>query len=447
MERWYIGLQARTSPIDLTQYLGCLVRQYGLGDFITRACYERQARQKKTGEYYYFVGVVSDEKGHIPEDKHQAFYRMLKAIGLHDRQLYVHYDEIQSMSSKELESLSFRQIKMVQLNRYTPTDPFDFVASSEDSAHVTEDTKQVFNHLLFYLSTYGRGTWQQFRTMCAELGLDSTGECARRISRRLRLLGHIEASRDGQNWFAAPACFVQFEGKNQQYHAFLAGQRSPRLLEILQRETHAIVSVQPYGNAPEQVLVTFPNESTARAFADDYSRQYHPIYLAGQAGLKMASILPSLDEWEASLPILSIIKGHYRFERWVDGCFESMPLPRETGMYRLIHDSERFDHPQLTLYYDADADTWKRADWYGIRFLALRRTGTPCDVHYDSARRELATALEQRWPDLYERSLVLASGRLPHFHNDHAIYSNITAAQAHILAGKLGVNLIEHGGA
>jgi hypothetical protein len=155
--------------------------------------------------------------------------------------------------------------------------------------------------------------------------------------------------------------------------------------------------------------------------------------------------LPGLDEWEAALPVLSIVKGHYRFERWVDGDLESVPLPRETGMYRLTHNPERFEHPQLTLFYNADTDTWRRADWYGIRFLALRRTGTSCDVHYDSARRELAVALEQRWPDLYERSLVLASGQLPSFHNDHAIYTNISATQAHILASKLGANLIEHG--
>lgn len=446
MERWYIGLRTRSSPIDLTQNLGRLVRQYGLGDFITRACYERRSGHKRIGEYYYFVGVVSDEKGYIPEEKYQSFYSVLHQLGVHDSQIYVYYDEIQPMASKEIEAFNFRQIRMVQLNRYLPTDPFDFAASSEDSSHIAEDTNPVFNHLLFCLSAYGRGTWQQFRTICIELDLDSTGEYARRISRRLRSLGHIEFSRDGQNWFAAPSCLVQVESGNQQYHAFVAGQRSSRLLEMLQQDTHLMTAAQPYGNAPEQVQVTFPDEFAAQAFVDDYSKQHHPIYLAGHAGLKIASGLPSLDEWEAALPVLSIVKGHYRFERWVDGDLESVPLPRETGMYRLTHNSERFEHPQLTLYYNADTDTWRRADWYGIRFLALRRTGTSCDVHYDSARRELAVSLEQRWPDLYERSLVLASGRLPHFHNDHAIYSNITTAQVHILASKLGANLIEHGG-
>ncbi|GAB4514740.1 MAG: hypothetical protein OHK0046_17240 [Anaerolineae bacterium] len=67
-------------------------------------------------------------------------------------------------------------------------------------------------------------------------------------------------------------------------------------------------------------------------------------------------------------------------------------------------------------------------------------------MHYDSARQELAISLNQRWPDLYERSLVLASGQLPGSHNGHAIYTNISATQVHILASKLGANLIEHGG-
>jgi hypothetical protein len=446
MERWYIGFRTRNLPDELTQKLGRLVRQYGLDDFITRACYERRTAHKRNGEYYYFVGVVSNEKGRIPDEKYQPFYSALQQLGVYDSQIYVYYDEIQPMASKEIEAFNFRRIKMVHLNRYVPTDPFDFATSAEDKHQITQDTNPVFNQLLFCLSAYGRGTWQQFRTICAELGIETTGEYARRISRRIRSLGHIELSRDGQNWFAAPSCLVQFEGGDQRYHAFLAGQRSPRLLEILHRKTHTITAAQPYGNAPEQVVVTFPNESTAQAFVDDYSKQHHPIHLAGQAGLKIASRLPGLDEWETNLPIPSIVKGHYRFKRWVDGDFESVPLPRETGMYRLTHNSERFEHPQLTLFYNADADTWRKADWYGIRYLALRRAGASCEVHYDSARRELATAVEQRWPDLYERSLVLASGRLPHFHNDYAIYSNITAAQAHILASKLGANLIEHGG-
>jgi len=446
MERWYIGLRTRSSPVELTDRLGKLVRQYGLSDFITRACYERRSGHKRIGEYYYFMGVVSDEKGYIPDEKYQSFYSVLNQLGVHDSQIYVYYDEIQTMASKEIEAFSFRQIKMVHLKRYAPNDPFDFSISAEDSTHIAEDTKPVFNQLLLCLSAYGRGTWQQFRAICVELGIDSTGAYARRISRNLRSLGHIELSRDGQNWFAAPSCLVQIDGGDHQYHAFLAGQRSTRLLEMLQRETHAIISAQPYGNAPARVLITFPDESAALAFADDYSRQHHPIYSAGYAGLKIASVLPSLDEWETALPILSIVKGNYHFEKWVDSGFKSMPLPQDSGMYRLTHVSERFEHPQLTLYYDADTGIWRRADWYGIRFLALRRTGSSCDVHYDPVQHELAVSHDQRWPDLYERSLVLASGQLPVFRNNHAIYSNISASQAHLLTGKLGANLIEHKG-
>jgi len=445
MERWYICLQTRRSPVELTDRLSKLVRQYGLSEFITRACYEKGAGNKKQGEYYYFIGVISEEKGVIPDDKNNVLHTVLSQLSLYNIGLYVDYDEIQPMASKEIEGFNFRQIKMVRLNKYLPNDPFDFAASAEDS-NIAEDTKPVFNQLLFCLSAYGRGTWQQFRAICVEIGIDSTGEYARRISRNLRALGHIELSRDGQNWFAAPSCLVQIDGGDHQYHAFLAGQRSTRLLEMLQRETHAIISAQPYGNAPARVLITFPDESAALAFADDYSRQHHPIYSAGYAGLKIASVLPSLDEWETALPILSIVKGNYHFEKWVDSGFKSMPLPQDSGMYRLTHVSERFEHPQLTLYYDADTGIWRRADWYGIRFLALRRTGSSCDVHYDPVQHELAVSHDQRWPDLYERSLVLASGQLPVFRNNHAIYSNISASQAHLLTGKLGANLIEHKG-
>jgi len=445
MERWYICLQTRRSPVELTDRLSKLVRQYGLSEFITRACYEKGAGNKKQGEYYYFIGVISEEKGVIPDDKNNVLHTVLSQLSLYNIGLYVDYDEIQPMASKEIEGFNFRQIKMVRLNKYLPNDPFDFAASAEDS-NIAEDTKPVFNQLLFCLSAYGRGTWQQFRAICVEIGIDSTGEYARRISRNLRALGHIELSRDGQNWFAAPSCLVQIDDGDHQYHTFLAGQRSPRLLEMLQRETHVTITSQPYSNAPERVLITFPDESAALAFADDYSRQHHPIRSAGYAGLKIASVLPSLDGWETTLPILSIVKGNYHFEKWVDSGFESMSLPQDSGMYRLTHVSERFEHPQLTLYYDADTGIWRKADWYGIRFLALRRTGSSCDVHYDPVQHDLAVSRDQRWPDLYERSLVLASGQLPVFHGNHAIYSNISASQAHLLTGKLGANLIEHRG-
>jgi len=445
MERWYICLQTRRSPVELTDRLSKLVRQYGLSEFITRACYEKGAGNKKQGEYYYFIGVISEEKGVIPDDKNNVLHTVLSQLSLYNIGLYVDYDEIQPMASKEIEGFNFRQIKMVRLKKYLPNDPFDFAASAEDS-NIAEDTKPVFNQLLFCLSAYGRGTWQQFRAICVEIGIDSTGEYARRISRNLRALGHIELSRDGQNWFAAPSCLVQIDDGDHQYHTFLAGQRSPRLLEMLQRETHVTITSQPYSNAPERVLITFPDESAALAFADDYSRQHHPIRSAGYAGLKIASVLPSLDGWETTLPILSIVKGNYHFEKWVDSGFESMSLPQDSGMYRLTHVSERFEHPQLTLYYDADTGIWRKADWYGIRFLALRRTGSSCDVHYDPVQHDLAVSRDQRWPDLYERSLVLASGQLPVFHGNHAIYSNISASQAHLLTGKLGANLIEHRG-
>lgn len=440
MERWYAGFRTRKSPYELTESLGRLVRQHKLGDLITRACYERRTG----GEYYYFVGIISEEKGNIPEEV--PF--VLRQLALYDQGIYVYYDEIQHMASKEIESFNFRQIRMAQPRKYIQSDPFDFTASAEEGLRTTDETSPAFNQLLICLSAYGRGTWQQFRTICAEIGIDSTGEYSRRISRRLRSLGHIELSKDGQNWYAAPSCLVQVDDGYHQYHAFLAGQRSHRLLEELQRESaRTSVTAQPYGNAPEEYLVSFPDETSAQSFADTYSRQHHPIRLVGYAGLKIANHLPSLDEWEVSLSEPSIVEGHYSFEQWVGGgSFKSIPLPKETGMYRLKHDSKGFEHPQMTLYYNADTKTWRRAEWYGIRFLTLRRTGISCDVHYDHARRELAIHRDQRWPDLYERSLVLASGQLPSYRNSHAIYTNISAEQAHILADKLGANLIEHGG-
>ena len=76
----------------------------------------------------------------------------------------------------------------------------------------------------------------------------------------------------------------------------------------------------------------------------------------------------------------------------------------------------------------------------------LRRIGETCEFHYDEHLKTLSIAKDQRLPDLYERSLVLASGRLPIYRHDQVIFGNISETLAHIVANKLEAEFIEYRG-
>jgi hypothetical protein len=444
MERWYIAFNTVGSPYHILNKLEHAVRQHQLGDFVVRFCCERGAGRRR-GQFYVFIGVASEQKGIIPSEIYHEFYTLLQRLKLHDNNLYVYFDDVKKMVTKELEIHNLRQIKRLRLDKLEPSDPFNY-ASKESIQQRDIDLNDAYNKLLYWMSAYGRGTWQQFRMACKELGLDPSGEHSRRIMRRLRSLGHVELTRDGQNWLIAPTCLIETGADARPCCTFLAGQRSPALLRTLKDSTYTETEPQPYGDAPETVRVTFTSREHAENLIHDLSPQHHPVYLAGQAGLKIASTLPDLVSWEAHLPVLSVVKGYYTYEQWLNDGFYPIELPRETGLYRLTHVATHFDHPQLTLFYDSERDTWRKGDWYGLRYLMLRRTGQTCEFHYDHNLSALSISLDHRLPDLYERSLVLASGRLPIFRYAQVIFGGVPETLAHILANKLEAEFIEYRG-
>lgn len=442
MERWYIAFNTVGSPHDILSRLVQAVRQHQLGDFVVRFCYEKGVRK---GQFYVFIGIASEGKGIIPTENYNEFHSMIKRLRLRDNGLYVYFDEVQRMVTKELEIHNLRQIKMLKPSKLPPTDPFNY-ASRPSTEKLDANLNESYNKLIYWLSAYGRGTWQQFKTACRELGLDPEGEYSRRIMRRLRSLGHVELTKDGQNWFIAPPAIVMTDSDSRQHYTFLAGQRSPILIQELQKVAQVETEPQPYSDAPEVIRVTFTSQSIVDNFLQDFAKDYHPVYMAGLAGFEIASSLPDLEFWETDLPSLAIVKANYTFEQWLSDGFKSIELPKETGLYRLTHTSTRFDHPQLTLFYHAESNSWRKGDWYGLRYLMMRRTGETCEFYYDHNLKRLSIPMENRPPDIYERSLVLASGRLPIFRNGQVIFGDVPETLAHMLANKLEAEFIEYKG-
>ena len=140
----------------------------------------------------------------------------------------------------------------------------------------------------------------------------------------------------------------------------------------------------------------------------------------GVVSVQLARLLPDLEGWKTILTAIDRINTtHYNIEIWNGNRFSSCDTFYErdgqyfgeSGMYRLTRGKDTNTY-QVVLYLDQPNQRWLRGDWYGLRFLAYDSTGRDFEVTYDSSTRNLLIPIDERWPLLYERALVLASGSL-----------------------------------
>jgi hypothetical protein len=265
------------------------------------------------------------------------------------------------------------------------------------------------NNLLFWLSAAGTGRRDELLRTCQVLGLAQDGRQARRIIRRLILLGHL--SDDGVRWTMQPPTLAPLALEQDLF--VLRGQRTPAVLTCLPDNRQEI----PQPGGPDQVSCCLPLE------------EGHPTISIGGIGFRVeqcilarAQRLPEWRVWAESLrPFDCRDLGKFaRTERW-DGLnwvgtplYFDQPTQRIVGpggLYRLSQ--EMSARSPLTVCFDAERPGIVRGDWYGLRFLAGRLGGDALHVEWDQAGRELFVPTEDRWPSCYEQFLVQASGLLP----------------------------------
>ena len=107
---------------------------------------------------------------------------------------------------------------------------FTYYDSSQPAAHSTVDSTP-FDRFLLWLSAVGEGRWESFLRVARILGVADDAPNARRLFRRLVLLGHLDSSPDGRAWSIAPPVIVQSAALPQS--AFWCGCRSGPLLRSL----------------------------------------------------------------------------------------------------------------------------------------------------------------------------------------------------------------------
>ena len=295
-----------------------------------------------------------------------------------------------------------------------------------------EDLSYRNEKLLYWLSVLGCGTRESFNKACEALKLEEPTS----ILRKLKLLGHLEVSENGKRWSAAPTAIVKISSDSDFPEFMLCGQRSICLLRQLKEYTDVTSVHQSKGDAPPciRIKISAPSLITSKV----------PLCYVGEVSLKIAEILPDIATWKQSLSTLQgIVPSFYEWERFdvYKDCFEPCSFPSETGMYKLHQESN--NHFSRTLFYDRENDLWRQGDWYGLRFLHLSHTSIVRQALYSISKQRLAIPVSQRWPEIYERALVLASGQLPTYQDSWLLYENVPMEVISLLTDKLNVKCSE----
>lgn len=220
------------------------------------------------------------------------------------------------------------------------------------------------------------------------------------IMRRLLLLGHIEANGIGSRlrWFANRPCFVCTTGG----HAYLLGSRTPRFLDELSASIR--LSSVPVHGVPSVVSADANQVQANRDCLEQLG-----ISIAQDSAWTWSRTLPL---WQSFLSMLQRdpdVRLHSdTFALW-DGtrfCATNSDQHRP-GLYQITGAANQDVRVRLF-----DGTDWISGAFYDLRWLSQRIGGMDLKA-YLLDDDSLAIQEETRWPLMYERALVLCSGRLP----------------------------------
>lgn len=298
--------------------------------------------------------------------------------------------------------------------------------------------QEKYDILLRWCSAKGTGHLGHFHVACCVLGSASQEYGAWPKLRTLTLLGHTESMWTSNEccWGIAPAAIVQMATDDGRY--FLAGQRIPALLQKLPNDWR--VEKNSSNGGPARITVVANLGEKDASLSGNYT-----IRNAGCVSMQLADLAPDLQGWKSELKNDPDIRSYlYRFERYEDGDFT--PVQTEDlmpGFYRVTR-TEGANKRGVCRFYDIDG-RWLQGEFYGLRHLdaQLKRK---LKVSW-SKKGYLDIAEEQRWPFLYERALVLASGELPRKMKGksgkvYLRYSGMNVDLAQLLCQKLNAEMV-----
>lgn len=439
MARKYVGVSTVGNPKEVFERIRRIVQMQKQTRMIPAVRFEKKPR----GQFYVFLAVEDSMETDLP----RAVETVLKFSGLTGKpQWPLTPAEIQWMTSgTELETHSLNVLKYNSLWSNDVGDPFDLSdAEARREDKIDSSLGERYNRFVHWLSANAEGTWQTFARVCDVLKLADDVKAARSVFRRLILLGYIESSSDGQKWSICPTTLVQCAAEPDV--CFLAGQQILNLIKQLSVHWTLEYIPQPGYRGPSRVKVH-------SNLSGDFLFDELEVEAVGIASVQLASLLPDLEGWKATLTTIDRLNTAYdKVEIWNSNRFSPADTFHErngryfgeSGMYRLTRGNARNAY-QIVLYLDQPNQRWLRGDWYGLRFLASDSVGRDFEVVYDCSTNDLLIPVNERWPLLYERALVLASGSLPNRADNPKWlkYSGISSELVQLLTQKLNVSVRE----
>lgn len=401
----------------------------GLGMEIPLVRFERGSGR---GEYYLGIAVSIDDPAQLmPSAK---VLEMLNNVGL---KTYLRNEKGNAFwDSKAITFLqgnfdweSFNHPIAFERNE-TDTDDADCFEST-DQITITEqqanhDDEESIDKLLWWCSAKGEGSYQGFKEVFellqSVIGIHGT---PRQVMRTLILLGHIEITSEGRKWGITPTAVV----KPTIGDAYIAGKLT---LALLKRVSEKM-----------EISKTSSNGGPSRLVPIETSDADLPI-LVNPAG-KLADVLPFFKDWQNTLDLDPDIEPHRYSFKIYNGTDFVVPSERglKPGLYEALRLEGHYPVPTTALY---DGSNWTRGGFYDLRWLAIKNSGKPMNVRINK-EGALGVPLFARWPLLYERPLVLASGKLPKNVNvngiDALVYESVGVDIARVLAEKLDVKIEE----
>jgi hypothetical protein len=426
-----------------------IVQWHKLGNTVPVLRIEKLAgKRTRYQKFWLFLAIESLNVGEIPEKVQSTLFH-IPALSWPEKEPFT-YEQIRTMVGPEQEVHNYA--RSIPYLFHGPQilvheDPFDqsdmMLVQNDQEENMLERIKR-YDQLMLWLSAIGSGSWHMFRSACQALDLDHDGFQPGRILRNLRLLGHIESSRSGTSWIVAPPVLVlqNSAADEEEREYFFCGARDNMLLQAL----HSIAKVQtlPHrdgGNAPAALHVWARESIEVISYLTGIPSTLQ-LSITNNASHEFARLLPPIADWMHSLEVLDGVMPYmFDVKKFSGNAFIDDTFQGKSGFYQLWLPEQptTLKKPQYTLFYNAESHQWLRGDWYGLRFLSRQLDNIPCPVRYEAESRSLAVPKEWRWPELYERALVLASGMLPSQRGSWLVYDNIGPEVVHELSVKLNL--------
>lgn len=328
-------------------------------------------------------------------------------------------------------------------------DPLEWSAEPDSDAAPHEGSG-AFDRLILLLSALGAGRWDRFADLCAALGITTEdGPRASHVMRRLGLLGHIGTNANRDRWSVAPTVLARVDplAHEDGVTHVLCGSRDPELIQQLARCTDVLPAIpHPSDGGPPVIGIRAPDETALRDALSSNGDRLSTITVAGSS-IELAQAVPDLEGWRDALPTIGGVSPDMFSCSWFNGVgFTPRYFDQTSGLWELVRreDDGGFRPIRRNYYYDATTQRWLGGDFYGLRFLTTSDHARP-QVRHNVSTLTLDIDIRQRWPELFERVLVLASGRLPdRAGGAHPFlrYRGISTTLLDILAEKLHLEVL-----